>query len=71
MRTIHTISNKTNDINDLAAVERNLVRLEVFFEELNYAVTKDVPAYLVTLASDYSLLHRLNCARSLPTRGAQ
>ena len=48
LRTIHSISNKTNDINDRAAVDGNLVRLEVFFEELNYAVTRDVPAYLVS-----------------------
>ncbi|XP_072029321.1 uncharacterized protein [Amphiura filiformis] len=45
LRTIHSISDKTFDINDIESVERNLVRLEVFFEELNYAVTKEVPAY--------------------------
>ncbi|XP_072025218.1 uncharacterized protein [Amphiura filiformis] len=45
LRTIHSISNKTIDINNKESVEQNLVRLEVFFEELNYAVTKDVPAY--------------------------
>ncbi|XP_072014468.1 acid-sensing ion channel 2-like [Amphiura filiformis] len=45
LRTIHSISDKTIDVNDKESVQENLVRLEVFFEELNYAVTKEVPAY--------------------------
>ena len=48
LRTIHSISDKTHDINDEKSVRENFARLEVFFDELNYAVTKEVPAYPVS-----------------------
>ncbi|XP_077867543.1 uncharacterized protein LOC144356731 [Saccoglossus kowalevskii] len=45
LKTIHSINPKTNDINDAAKVSANLARLEVYFEELVYSVSTELPAY--------------------------
>ncbi|XP_072029185.1 uncharacterized protein [Amphiura filiformis] len=54
LRFIHAINPiSTANINDRTSIDDNLVRLEVFFEQLNYATTKEVPAYSVeSLFSD-------------------
>ncbi|XP_070545601.1 acid-sensing ion channel 2-like [Ptychodera flava] len=45
LKTIHVINPKTNNVNDLRSVKKNLARLEVYFEELTYQSSVDVEAY--------------------------
>ncbi|XP_077866593.1 uncharacterized protein LOC100372922 [Saccoglossus kowalevskii] len=45
LKNIHGINDKTRNINDEKAVSSNLVRLEVYFEELNYQDVSEIPAY--------------------------
>ncbi|XP_070545383.1 uncharacterized protein [Ptychodera flava] len=45
LKTIHSISAKTNDINDALSVSLNLAQLEVYFEELTIESTTESPAY--------------------------
>ncbi|XP_072051436.1 uncharacterized protein [Amphiura filiformis] len=53
LRNIQSISKKTIDINDAESVKENIARVEIFYEGLNYAITRDVPAYEVeSLFSD-------------------
>uniref|UniRef100_A0ABM0MQX8 Degenerin unc-8-like n=1 Tax=Saccoglossus kowalevskii TaxID=10224 RepID=A0ABM0MQX8_SACKO len=44
LKQIHYNNAKTNVINDLESVRQNLVRLEVYFEELNYESIEEIPA---------------------------
>ncbi|XP_033114145.1 very low-density lipoprotein receptor-like [Anneissia japonica] len=53
LRSIHSINDKTRYINDETALSKDVARLEVFFEELNYQSTTEEPAYLIeNLISD-------------------
>ncbi|XP_070544098.1 uncharacterized protein [Ptychodera flava] len=45
LKTIHSISSKTKDINDAHSVSLNLAQLEVYFEELTVESTIELPAY--------------------------
>ncbi|XP_070554900.1 degenerin unc-8-like [Ptychodera flava] len=45
LKTIHSISPKTKDINDAQSVSLNLAQLEVYFEQLTIESTTELPAY--------------------------
>ncbi|XP_070545385.1 uncharacterized protein [Ptychodera flava] len=45
LKTIHSISPKTKDINDAHSVSLNLAQLEVYFEQLTIESTTELPAY--------------------------
>ncbi|XP_070576332.1 acid-sensing ion channel 2-like [Ptychodera flava] len=53
LRTIHSLNNKTLNINDKYSTRENLVSLAVYFEELNYDRMEELPSYeLFQLVSD-------------------
>ncbi|XP_070566204.1 acid-sensing ion channel 2-like [Ptychodera flava] len=45
LKTIHSINDKTKDINDFEQAQSNLVRLEVYFEEMTYETMSETPKY--------------------------
>ncbi|XP_070575721.1 uncharacterized protein [Ptychodera flava] len=68
LKQIHFRNNKTRIINDFAAVSENLIRLEVFFDELNYESITEIPAYTEeSLLSDIGGTLGLYCGFSFIT----
>ncbi|XP_070545644.1 FMRFamide-activated amiloride-sensitive sodium channel-like [Ptychodera flava] len=45
LKSVHSINQKTKDINDDRLVRLNLAKLEVYFEELTIESTTELPAY--------------------------
>ncbi|XP_033639902.1 uncharacterized protein LOC117300278 [Asterias rubens] len=45
LRNIHFINERTKKIRSASDISRNLVRLKVFYEELNYQETREIEAY--------------------------
>ncbi|XP_070570703.1 low-density lipoprotein receptor-related protein 2-like [Ptychodera flava] len=47
LRVLHSLNNKTKDIRNSEDAQKNLVRLELYFEELNYETVEETPAYIL------------------------
>ncbi|XP_070570506.1 low-density lipoprotein receptor-related protein 2-like isoform X2 [Ptychodera flava] len=46
LRVLHSLNNETKKITNSELARRNLARLEIYFEELNYESVEEKPAYI-------------------------
>ncbi|XP_070576324.1 acid-sensing ion channel 5-like [Ptychodera flava] len=68
VKQVHFKNNKTRNLNDFESVSKNLINLEVYFDELNYENIEEIPAVTEeSLLSDIGGTLGLYCGFSFIT----